>query len=276
MSPTVPAQAAGAPTRPLRPATGPTWPRVLVADVRRLGTLRSTWWFAATTVLLTLLIGAWPAAGVAVGALDDTPEEVGALGGSLSGISVAELIVAAFAVLSVTAEYATGVVQATFTSVPRRATVVLARAGVVAAGTLALSLVLTFGTFAVVHTLLASAGVDLPWTATGVPRSLAGAAAHLSVVAALGVASGWLLRSTAGALAAVVGVFYLLPVVGFVLPAGVARSVLPWLPSNAASAVMQPSSAPGMLPAWTALAALVGYALAALALAAAVVRRRDI
>jgi ABC-2 type transport system permease protein len=270
MNPTAP------PSAVLPRGAGLTWPRILVADVRRLATVRSTWWFAAATVLLAVTVGSFPALGVAVGALDGTPDDVGALGGSLSGISVAELLVAAFAVLSVTAEYATGAVTSTFTAVPRRTTVVLARAGVVTAAVLVLSLALTFGTFAVTHALLASAGIDLPLTAPVVVRALAGAAGYLGLVAALGVASGWLLRRTAGALAAVVGIFYLLPVIGFVLPASVARHVMPWLPSSAASVLMAPQSEPGMLPAWVALAALIGYAAAALTLAAAIVRRREL
>jgi ABC-2 type transport system permease protein len=204
---------------------------------------------------------------VAVGALDGSTGDVGALGGSLSGISVAQLVVAAFAVLSVTAEYATGAVTTTFMAVPRRRAVVLARAAVVTAGVLALSLVLVFGTFAVAHALLGSAGVV---------RSLAGAALYLGVVGALATAAGWLLRSTVGALAAVVGLFQFLPVITFFLPAAIARAVLPWLPSSAANALMEPHPAPGLLPAWAAAAALVGYAAVALALAVVTVRRRDL
>jgi len=255
---------------------GLTWQRVLAADVRRLRTLRSTWWFTAAVVLLTVSLGAFPSLGVALGAVEADPEEVGSLGGSLSGISLAQIIVAAFAVLSVTAEYASGAVTSTFTAVPRRTTAVLARAAVVSAGVLAVSLAVTFGTFAIVQALVGAAGVDLPFTAPGVVRALAGAAAVLVVVAALAVAAGWLLRSTAGALAAVVGIFHVLPVIGFVLPASVARAVMPWLPGNAAAALMEPTPAPQLLPTWVALAALVAYAVAALTLAAAVVRRRDL
>jgi hypothetical protein len=196
--------------------------------------------------------------------------------GALSGISVAVLLVAAFAVLSVTAEYASGAVTSTFTAVPRRATAVLARATVVTTGVLAVSLASTFGTFAVVRTLLASAGVDLPLGAPGVVRSLIGAAVHLAVVAALGTAFAWLLRSTLGALAAVIGLFQFLPVIGFFLPAAIARQVLPWLPGSAANALMSPQAMPGMLPTWAALAALIGYVATGLFLAAVTVRRRDL
>ncbi|HYJ74737.1 MAG TPA: hypothetical protein VEV65_04015 [Kineosporiaceae bacterium] len=260
---------------PVPARVGPTWPRVLAADVRRLATLRSTWWFAASLVLFTVGLGSFPALGVAAGALEGTPEDVGPLGGSLSGITVAQLLVAAFAVLSVTAEYASGAVTSTLTAVPRRTTTVLARAGVVTAGVLAVSLAVLAGTFAVAQALLASGGVQLP-VAPGVVRALAGAGAHLGLAATIAVALGWLLRSTAGALAVFVGIFHVLPVIGVVLPAAVARQVLPWLPGNAAGALMAPEPVPAMPHAWAALAALAGYAVAALTLAVVAVRRRDV
>lgn len=141
---------------------------------------------------------------------------------------------------------------------------------------LAEALALTFGTFAVAHLLLRSAGLDLFINAPGVARSLAGAAVHLAFVAVLGVAAGWLLRGAVAGIAAVLGVFYLLPVVGLLLPDAAARAVLPWLPGNAAAALREPASTPEMLPSWAALLVLAGYAVGAVFLAAVVVRHRDI
>ncbi|WP_250031018.1 hypothetical protein [Paractinoplanes maris] len=244
-------------------------PRVLAAERRRLRTVRSTWWFAAAAGFLTVGIGAVPAIGVVVGAMSGN--EVEPTGGVLSGIPVLELLVAAFAVRAVT----TDALMPTFTAVPRRTTVVIARAAVVSSAVLAAGLALTFGTFAAVHVVLRSIAVDLPMTAPGVARALAGAALHLAAVAALSVAAGWLLRGAVAALAAVLGVFYVLPILGVFLPDQAAR-VMPWLPSSAASALMTPAPAPGLLPPWAAALALVGYAGAALLAAALVVRRRDI
>jgi ABC-2 type transport system permease protein len=114
--------------------------------------------------------------------------------------------------------------------------------------------------------------VDLPLTAPGVARALAGAALHLAVVAALGVAAGWLLRSTVAAVAAVLSLYYVLPVLGFLLPDAAAGVVLRWLPGSAAAGLMDPASA----NSWTAAVALIIYAGGAVLLAVAVMRRRDI
>ncbi|MCO8277267.1 hypothetical protein M1L60_42495 [Actinoplanes sp. TRM 88003] len=247
-----------------RPAL--TFSRVLAADRRRLRTVRSTWWFAAAAVVLTVGIGVFPAVGVLVGALPGS--EVETLAGVLGGISVAEILVAVFAVRTVTAEAPLPV----FTAVPRRATVVLARAVVVATAVLAVASALVLGTFAVVHVLLGSAGVDLSLTAPGVARALAGAVLHLTVVAALAVAAGWLLRSAVAAVAAVLGLYYVLPVLGFLLPAAAAATVLPWLPGSAAATLMGPEPT----QPWAPALALIGYAVSASLIAVAVVRRRDI
>jgi ABC-2 type transport system permease protein len=48
-------------------------------------------------------------------------------------------------------------------------------------------------------------------------RALIGAALYLTVVALLGAGAGWLLRSTVGALEAVVGLRHVLPVVAILL-----------------------------------------------------------
>jgi ABC-2 type transport system permease protein len=252
-----------------------TWRHVLGAEARRLRTLRSTWWFAGILVLLVALVGAFPAIGVAVGALDAPPDEAGPLGGALGGIQAAGVLVTAFGVIAASAEYATGMVAATFTAVPRRSTVVLARAAAVGVAVLLPSLALTFGTFALVRVLLGSAAAGLPLTAD-LAVALAGAAVGLTVLAVLGVAAGWLLRSTAGGITAVVVLVHVLPAVGLILPVAVADRVLPWLPGNALGAIMTPGAVPGMPPAWAALAALATYVAGALALAGAVVGRRDV
>ncbi len=254
---------------------GLTWAHVVAAELRRLRTLRSTWWFGAVLVVLVVLFGTMPAIGVALGVLEAAPPDAAALGGALGGMSAAGLLVLGFGVLAASGEYATGMVAATFTAVPRRTTVVLARTLAVAVAVLVPSLVLTFGTYGLVRVLMASGGVDLQ-TAPGTVGALTGAAVGLTAQAVLGVAAGWVLRSTAGGITAVVVLLHMLPAVGLILPAAVADRVMPWLPGNVVNVLMTPGPVQGMPPAWAALAALAGYVAAALALASLVVRRRDV
>ncbi len=247
--------------------------RILAAEWLKVVSLRSTWWFTAAIVLAVAGLGTFMAIGVAVGAADGA--EAGPLGGALSGISIGELIVAAFAVLAVTGEYSSGAIHTTFTAVPRRRTVVAAKAAVASGFVLALSLALTFATFGVATVLMGTAGVDLSLSAPGVVRALVGGGLYLTVIAAMGVGLGWMLRSTAGAIGAVFGILYGLPLIGLFLPEAVAADVTRYLPSNAGAAIIQALPAEGMLAPWTGLAVMAAWALATLIGAVVVVRRRD-
>lgn len=254
---------------------GLTAPRILSAEWRKEVTVPSTWWTLSILVLAIAGSGIFTGIGVALGELAATPEDIGALGGALSGISAAEIAVAVFGILAVTGEYASGAIRSSFTAVPARAPVVLAKAGVVGATVLGLSAVLTLGTFIAARALVGSAGFDLSLTAPGVLRSLIGAAFSLAAIAVLGSAVGWLLRSTAGAIGVVFGLLYVLPMIGMILPDAVGSQIMRYLPGNAAAALREPLYAQGMLPAWAAALVLVGWVAVFVAGAALVVRRRD-
>ena len=227
-----------------------------------------------TSALLVVLLGVFMAVGEVVTPPEGNGETVDALGGSLSGVGLAELIAAALGVLVVTAEYASGTIRSTFTAVPRRWLVVVAKALVVAGTVFAAAVAATLLAFTVAQQLLASDGKSISFSAPGVLRALVGAALYLAVVAVLGAGLGWLLRSTAGALMTLFAILYLLPVLEVVLPRSVSDTVMPYLPANAGSALMQLT--PGdLLAPWTGFAVLLGYAALLVGTAALVVQRRD-
>jgi hypothetical protein len=87
--------------------------------------------------------------------------------------------------------------------------------------------------------ILSTADIPVSLTAPGVLRALLGGAVYLAGISVLGVGFGWLLRSTAGALAVLFVVLYVTPIVGFILPAEVSAAVVPLLPGNAGNAMMQ-------------------------------------
>jgi ABC-2 type transport system permease protein len=91
----------------------------------------------------------------------------------------------------------------------------------------------------------------------------------------LGIAFGFILRNTAGAIVTLFGIMLVLPALGIVLPASVGRHILPYLPSNAGQAVMQVHPNGNMLAPWTGFALYVGYTAVAVVAAALLLRRRD-
>ena len=237
--------------------------------------LRSTWWTLALLILAIAGSGVFTALGVYLGHLDATAETIGPLGGALAGISAAEIVVLVIGVLAVTGEYASGVVHTTFTAVPARTPVVLAKAGLVGASVLAASAALILGTFGIDWILYSGQAYDLPITGPGVLRSLLGAAVFLGLFATIGTAMGWLLRSTAGAVGAMLGLLFGLPIIGLMIPDTYAEAITRHLPANAGSAMMEPLHAQGMLSAWAGFAVMLGWTAVFLAAAVLVVRRRD-
>ncbi len=239
----------------------------------KLRSLRSTVYSLAAAFVAIVAIGTFMSLG-AVLADSSEGEPVGPLAGALAGIGLSELIVAVLGVLAVTGEYASGLVRVTFAAVPRRTSVLVAKAVTVGATVFVVTLAAALVTFFAAGAVVARTGASLSQTAPGVVRALVGAALYLAGIALLGMGFGWLLRSTAGAMAALVGMLYVLPVVGMVLPAEVGARILPYLPNNAGTAIMQIPPA-GPLGAWGGFALFAGYVAMILAAAAVAVRRRD-
>jgi ABC-type transport system involved in multi-copper enzyme maturation permease subunit len=265
----------GATADQARTRSAGTLRRAIASEWIKLRTVRSTAYVLAVVVLGLVLMAAMAAIGSVV---DDSAEAdattVGPLGGALAGISLAELAVVVLGVLAVSGEYGSGLVRVTLAATPRRWPVVVAK-GLVVAATVFVSTLLAVGAaFGVSALILAGEGIQTSLTAPGALRALVAGPVYLAGISLLGVGFGWLLRSTAGALAVVFVVLYVLPVVGFVLPGSVASVVVPLLPGNAGSAMMQLAPSELLSPG-AGFAVFAAYTVATLATASLVLRRRD-
>jgi ABC-2 type transport system permease protein len=266
------------PARSDRHAVGRvTVARIATSELVKLRTARSMISAITTAALLVVGVGALAAVGLVV----QDPALTGAdaptadpLGGSLTGVNAASYAVATLGAIAVTSEYATGTIRPTLAAVPRRAQLVLGKALALVAVTLPVLLATVLTTFFAAQAILSTADISVSLTAPGVARAVVGAALYLSGITLLGAAFGWLLRSTAGALAVLFGVLVVLPVIGLLLPQRFGAAVLPYLPDNAGTAIMQLAPG-GQLGPWTGLAVFTGYVLLALTGAAIALRRRD-
>ncbi len=270
---TIPRPRATADRAGARPAG--TLRRAIASEWIKLRTVRSTAYVLAVVVLGLVLMAAMAALGSVVD--DSAPADavtIGPLGGALAGISLAELVVVVLGVLAVSGEYGSGLVRVTLAATPRRWPVVVAKGVVVAAAVFVTTLVAVLAAFGVSAAVLATQDIPTSLTAPGALRALVAGPVYLAGISLLGVGFGWLLRSTAGALAMVFVVLYVLPVVGFILPGSVASVVVPLLPGNAGNAMMQlaPSE---MLSPGAGFAVFAAYTVATLAAASLVLRRRD-
>jgi hypothetical protein len=166
-------------------------------------------------------------------------------------------------------------IRATLAAVPQRLPVLWAKAGVFAVVTLVVMTAASLIAFAGGMAVLSSHHLQVSLTAPGAARAVLGAGLYLAVVGLLGVGLGALLRKTAGAIAAVVGLLLFLPLLSSLLGSWFKAHISPYLFSNAGAALLRVHQQAGSLSPWTGFAVMCGYAVAALAAAALVLRRRD-
>ena len=248
--------------------------QVIRSEWIKLRTVRSSWLVLAATVLGIAAIG------LLVSYLDNahwaamdagSRADFNPVNQDLIGVNLAELTVGVLGVLAVTGEYATGMIRATFAAVPRRLPVLVAKAGVLAAVTFTVGLVTVLITFAGGQALLGSHGISL--ARPEAVRAVLGATLYLTVVAVLGIGLGFLIRSTAGGIATLIGVLFVLPIMASALPgsSGFER----YLPSMAGRALFIMNGGDGMLSPWLGFGVFLLYTAIVLAAAALALCRRD-
>ena len=249
---------------------------VITSEWLKLTTLRSSW------VTMALGIGALAFLGGVIGFFTNQQWDrmrparqaaFDAVGASLGGVRFAELAIGVLGVLFVTGEYGTGMIRSSLTAVPRRLPVVWAKALVLGVVTLLLSEIASFVGFFIGQATLGTHSVA--FSADGALRAVIGTGLYLTVVAVIGVALGFIIRSTAGGIAALVGILLVLPGVVSILPQTWQDNIGPYLPSTAGAALYDLHPEAGSLDPWTGFGVFCLYAVVGLIAGAFVLNRRD-
>lgn len=194
---------------------------------------------------------------------------------SIRGYVLAQLILGVLGVLMVSGEYSTGMIRATFSAVPTRLPVLWAKLAVYALVTFVVGEIGAFAAFFGGQAFLSSQHIETTLSAPGVFRAVFGVGLYLTGVGLLGVALGWLIRHTAGAIATLFGLLLVLPGLAAALPDSWAPHVVPYLPSNAGQALIALQPDDLMLAPWTGFAWFCGYVAVAVAAAVVLLKRRD-
>jgi hypothetical protein len=194
---------------------------------------------------------------------------------SLSGLFLAQIAVGVLGVLLVTSEYATGQIRATLAATPQRVTVLAAKATAFVTLVLGVGLVASFSAFFVGQAIFSAKGVGASLSDPGVLRAVIGGALYLAAVGILGLGLGAVLRRTAGAISALVGLLVIIPLVAGFLPASWNESLVKFLPARAGMAVFSVVPDPRSLSPWVGFAVLVAYAALSLFIGALLLARRD-
>ena len=194
---------------------------------------------------------------------------------SLFGVVLGQLIIAVLGALTITSEYSTQMIRTSLTVQPRRGTVFAAKAVVFGAIACVTGLVTSFASFFLGQAILSGKHINTTLGHPGVLRAVIGAGLFLAVCGLLSYGLGALLRHTAGAVSAAVGVLFVAFVMAQFLPSSWAVHIDKWIPFNAGAAIWERGSAPSMFSPWTGFAVFCGYAAVAIAAGLYRFRTRD-
>lgn len=256
-----------------------TLPRVLRSEWTKLWTLRSTRWSLLAAFVAMAGLGPLIAA-VQMSRWSHLPPHerltYDAINTGVGGWHLAQLAVGVLGVLVITGEYTTGMIRSSLMAVPRRLPVVWAKLIVFALITLVLMLIASLISFFAVQAIVTQHHVQHSLSSPGALRTLIGAPLFLTVLSALCLGLGTILRNTAGGIAAFVGLLFVLPGISAILPSSVNDSISPYLPLNAGTTVASHTfDNPHHLAVWTGFALFCGYAAVAILGAAVTIMRRD-
>jgi ABC-2 type transport system permease protein len=241
---------------------------------RKLRSVRSTWYimaiFAASMIGLAVLVlshenyAQLPAAGRA--SFDPTHD-------CFIGLVLGQLLLGTLGVLVITTEFSSGMIRATFAAAPRRSLVLAAKAAVLGAVTLAVGEVTAFAAFLAGQAVLQAPAPHATLSQPGVLRAVLVAGAYPALIALISLGLGAVIRHTAGAICAVAGLLFVLPLL-FITPSlqNAGQNFLPHPMVNALTAV---TPLPGTLPYGLIFGLLCAYAVVALAAGAWALTRRD-
>ncbi len=203
-----------------------------------------------------------------------------ALTGSLFGLLIGQLVIAVLGALAITSEYSTGMVRTTLTALPRRGTVYAAKAAVFAGVALAAGLIASIASFFAGQLMLSGVHASVSLSQPGVLRAVIGGGLFLAVCGLLSFGLGGILRNTAGAIAAAIGVLFVTWILSQFLPGPPSgwlgqADIDKWIPFNAGGAIWEHASGLSMFSPWTGFAVFCGYAAVAVIGGLAVFLRRD-
>jgi len=263
-----------------------TFPRVLTAEWHKFWSLRSTYWTLGATVVAMVLMSLLMAFGASASA--DAGFDAGLDGQMVIGTSyaMAQLVIAVLGVLMMTGEYSTGMIRSTFAAVPARLPVLAAKAIVIVVVAFVVGVIGVALSYLVTMPMLADVGGAADLGDPDTLRMFWGTGLYLAAVGLFGLALGALLRHSAGALATVLGILLLLPIIVQIAMGAVdwLRDAYPYLPTTAGERIiavdspgmdMQMAGLPELLEPWAGLGVFAIYIAVALLAAAVLLRRRD-
>ena len=257
--------------------------QALHAEWTKLRTVPGPGWLLLAAMALTVALSA-----LAVGAMHypfvGPDQDLDLTKLSLTGVQLGQALVAILAVLVISNEYGTGMIRTTLTAIPRRPAVLAAKAAVVSGVVLAAGGIAALGCLLVGRLILPGHGFTAahgyaPLSLADGPtlRAVAGSALYLALIALLSLGAATAVRDAATAIAVVLGLLYLFPILTQVVTDPDWQRHLKQFAPMAAGLAIQSTTNLRSLPIspWTGLGVLAAWAAAALLAGGLLLRLRD-
>ncbi|MEM7286467.1 MAG: ABC transporter permease [Actinomycetota bacterium] len=281
--PTMTATLTPAPTEAQMTPTETTTP-IRRGKVRSIDVIRSEWikfWSIRSTSITLIAAGiATVAFGMIFSAVAESDAQTGPAAFltdpvevALGGIGLTEMVIGVLGVMFVAGEYSTGLIRSAFASVGRRGRIIRAKTAVIAGSVFGIALVSVTAAITAGQAVYAGSEPTVP--VTDVLDVVLGTSLYLTGIALIGIALGFLLRSTAAGIGTLVGGVFIGPNLLSLLPDSVTDAFMKYLPSEAGSAMMTQVSDPDLLSRGAAYAVFSAWVVGLLALATVLVSRQD-
>jgi ABC-2 type transport system permease protein len=245
----------------LRSLRSPVWiTLIIVASVIGIG-----------IAVLSYYPGHWAHMSAATKASFDPTNE------GYTGMALAQLVIGVAGVLVMTGEYSSGSIRSTLAAIPSRRLLLAAKAVVFGAAAFAVGEFTALAAFFInQYVVLTGPAPHATLGQPGVLRAVLLIGAYLGLIGLLGLGLGTIIRHTAAAITALVGLVLAVPLVLQAFPAGIQHQVMRYLPmmiaENSLAAVKPVANS---LSAGAGIALLCGYVAATLLVGGWLLARRD-
>jgi ABC-2 type transport system permease protein len=248
--------------------------RLIVSEWTKLRSARSTYLMLLFAAGATLALSSVLAAGEATQHATKGPPADPLLP-TFIGLSYALVTMGFFGVFEFTSEHATGLIRTTFAAVPRRRAVLAAKAAVAGVVTLVLGELLSFATFFLAQAILSGHHRSVSLSHPGVLGAVMAEGTFLFLISMMGTGLGAIVRHTAGAVAALLGLLAA-PAILLFLPASWSDIIGRFTPLFSAEQVIALHPRPELFSPALSMAVLVAWPAAVLIVAAILISRRDV
>src|SRR3984885_15416631 len=283
----------------------------IASEFTKLRSVRSTYWTLGALFIVSVGLAVAITAGTAANMVNNPQNKAGfdATEASLGAFfELGQLIIAVIGAMVITSEYSTGMIRTSLTAQPRRGVVYAAKAIVFTAVTLVISLITAFVAFFVGQAIYSPKGVaaslfhsvKIPASAnmncnpngctatffgtdvinpSTVLTAIIGTALFVTIVALIAFGVGSIVRHTAGAIATVIALLFIVPLLEIALPSDWHDDIMRFLPdaANQVVSLTITGNGPGqhLWSAWPQLGVTALWAAVLVGVGAYLFRKRD-